>query len=94
QPDVAYTGTTEEKLYKIRIQKWFTLFYNGFEGWSEWRRTGTPKETAPGPNSAINVWPRRSRYPLSEQTINSDNYQKALQVQGPDDLVTPVWWNK
>ena len=94
QPDVAYTGTTEEKLYKIRIQKWFALFYNGFEGWSEWRRTGTPKETAPGPNSAINVWPRRSRYPLSEQTINSDNYQKALLVQGPDDLITPVWWNK
>ena len=94
QAGVAYSGTTEEKLYKIRIQKWFALFYNGFEGWSEWRRTKVPKETAPGPNSAINVWPLRSRYPLSEQTINSTNYEAALQVQGPDDLVTPVWWNK
>jgi hypothetical protein len=94
QPDVAYVGTTDEKLYKIRIQKWFALFYDGFEGWSEWRRTGVPKETAPGPNSATSVWPKRSRYPLSEQTINSTNYATALQQQGPDDLITPVWWNK
>lgn len=91
---VAYTGTMEEKLYMIRLQKWFALFYNGFEGWSEWRRTGVPKEIKAGPNSAIAVWPRRTRYPLSEQAVNTDNYNKALQVQGPDDLVTDVWWNK
>lgn len=91
---VAYSGTTEEKLYKIRLQKWFSLFYNGFEGWSEWRRTGVPKEIKAGPNSAINVWPRRTRYPLSEQTENTDNYNKALQVQGPDDPTTNVWWSK
>jgi len=94
QPGVAYTGSTDDKLYKIRLQKWFALFYNGFEGWAEWRRTGVPRETAPGPKSAISVWPERARYPLSEQTINSQNYDDALTVQGPDDLVTPVWWNK
>ncbi|MDP4286090.1 MAG: SusD/RagB family nutrient-binding outer membrane lipoprotein [Bacteroidota bacterium] len=94
QPGVAYTGTTDEKLYKIRIQKWFSLFYNGFEGWSEWRRTGVPKETQIGPSSAISAWPRRTRYPLSEQTVNTANYNAALQAQGPDDLLTKVWWNK
>lgn len=94
QPGVAYTGTTDEKLYKIRIQKWFALLYNGFEGWSEWRRTGVPKETVIGSASAISAWPRRTRYPLSEQTINTVNYKAALQVQGPDDLLTKMWWNK
>lgn len=94
QPGVAYTGSKEEKLYKIRVQKWFSLFYNGFEGWFEWRRTGVPKETAAGPNSAIKEWPRRSHYPLSELTINAENYKKAILHQGPDNLVTPVWWNK
>lgn len=94
QPAVAYTGTTEEKLYKIRTQKWFALFYTGFEGWSEWRRTGVPKETKIGPASAISEWPRRTRYPLSEQTVNTDNYNAALKVQGPDDLLTKLWWNK
>jgi hypothetical protein len=78
----------------IRLQKWFALFYDGFEGWSEWRRTGVPKETKTGPNSAISEWPRRTRYPLSEQTINSDNYKAAVQNMGADDLITRVWWNK
>ena len=94
QPAVAYTGTTDEKLYKIRIQRWFSMFYTGFEGWSEWRRTGVPKETKTGPSSAIPQWPRRVRYPLSEQTVNTVNYNAALAVQSPDDLVTHVWWNK
>jgi hypothetical protein len=94
QPGVLYTGTTDLKLYKIRLQKWFALFYNGFEGWYEWRRTGVPKEIKTGPNSAIAEWPRRTRYPLSEQTINSTNYNKAVQAMGADDLVTHVWWNK
>ena len=94
QPAVAYTGTTDEKLYKIRILRGFSMFYTGFEGWSEWRRTGVPKETKTGPSSAIPQWPRRIRYPLSEQTVNTVNYNAALAVQGPDDLVTHVWWNK
>ena len=94
QSGVAYMGTTNEKLYKIRIQKWFSLFYTGFEGWSEWRRTGVPKETIIGPSSAISAWPRRTRYPLSEQSVNTVNYKAALQVQGPDDLITKMWWNK
>lgn len=94
QSGVAYTGTSDEKLYKIRQQKWFALFYNGYEGWSEWRRTGVPKEIKAGPNSAIAEWPRRARYPLSEQTVNTANYDDALKVQGPDDLVTHLWWNR
>ena len=94
QPGVAYTGTTDEKLYEIRIQRWFSMFYTGFEGWSEWRRTGVPKETMIGPSSAITAWPRRVRYPLSEQTENTVNYNNAVQAQGTDDLLTRVWWNK
>lgn len=94
QPGVAYTGSTEEKLYKIRIQRWFSLFYTGFEGWSEWRRTGVPKETMTRDNSQIAAWPRRTRYPLNEQTVNAINYADAIKIQGPDDLLTPLWWNK
>jgi len=94
QTGVAYAGSQDQKLYMIRLQKWFALFYNGFEGWSEWRRTGVPKQTAIGPSSAITAWARRAKYPLSELTINSANYNAAVQAQGPDDLLTHVWWNK
>ena len=94
QPGVAYTGSTDQKLYKIRIQKWFALFYTGFEGWSEWRRTGVPKETKIGTASAIAAWPRRTRYPLGEQTVNITNYNAAIKVQGADNLLTRMWWDK
>jgi len=91
---VAYTGSTAYKLYKIRLQRWFSMFYTGFEGWSEWRRTGVPAEIQVRSNSSIPEWPRRARYPLSEQTINATNYNNQVKAMGADDLVTHVWWNK
>ncbi|SEW32444.1 SusD/RagB family nutrient-binding outer membrane lipoprotein [Chitinophaga arvensicola] len=94
QTGVAYTGTPAEKLNKIRIQKWFALFNNGFEGWSEWRRTGVPADIKTGPNSAITVWPRRARYPISEQRLNQQHYQEAVSRQGADDMLTRIWWDK
>lgn len=94
QPLVQYEGTSAEKLYKIRLQKWLVLFNGGFEGWSEWRRTGVPSEIKAGPNSALKEVPRRSRYPVSEQRLNATHYNEVVQRQGADDLQTRVWWNK
>jgi hypothetical protein len=51
QSKVALTGTSNEKLEKIALQKWFSLFYSGFEAWSDWRRTGMP-EVIPGLDAA------------------------------------------
>ena len=42
QPAVAYVGTSTEKLGKIALQKWVSLFFTGLEGWFDWRRTGLP----------------------------------------------------
>ena len=42
QESVAYTGSSERKLQKIRLQKWISLYLVGYEGWFEWRRTGYP----------------------------------------------------
>jgi len=93
-PLIKYTGSPAEKLYKIRLQKWLALFNGGFEGWSEWRRTGVPSEIKAGTDSAINEMPRRSRYPISEQRLNPENYNQAVQQQGADNLLTRVWWDK
>ncbi|HEY9489443.1 MAG TPA: SusD/RagB family nutrient-binding outer membrane lipoprotein, partial [Chryseosolibacter sp.] len=91
QSAVAYTGTHEEKLNKIWLQKWLSLFNCGFEGWSEWRRTGVPQIT-PGPNS-LGYVPVRFLYPLTEQSSNNENYKKAVAIQGPDNTQTRVWWD-
>ena len=91
QSAVAYTGTHEEKLKKIWLQKWLSVFNCGFEGWSEWRRTGVPQIT-PGPNS-LGYVPVRFLYPLTEQSSNNENYKKAVAIQGPDNTQTRVWWD-
>jgi len=91
QATVAYAGTQEEKLQKIWLQKWLALFNCGYEGWSEWRRTGIPQIT-PGPNS-LGFVPVRFLYPLTEQSSNKENYLKAIAVQGPDNTQTRVWWD-
>jgi hypothetical protein len=91
QEAVAYTGTEQEKLNKIALQKWIGLFNSGFEGWHEWKRTGVPTIT-PGPNS-LGFVPVRFLYPLTEQSSNNENYLNAIAIQGPDNTQTHVWWD-
>ncbi|KYP13925.1 SusD/RagB family nutrient-binding outer membrane lipoprotein, partial [Flavihumibacter sp. CACIAM 22H1] len=84
QTGVAYTGTTAEKLGKIALQKWVSLYFNGLEGWFEWRRTRMP-EVIPGPaNLNDNKVPVRYIYPQSEQALNATNRNEAVARQGED----------
>lgn len=92
QSSVAYTGTQTEKLQKIGIQKWISLYMVGFEAWSEWRRTGIPAIPV-GPVGPGYV-PRRILYPADELRINEANYRQAVSWLGADDLKTHVWWDK
>lgn len=100
QESVRFEGSHDEKLKKIYLQKWLALYFCGFEGWSEWRRTGVPEQISVTPprgyqsNSSIPEWPRRIPYPMFEQTYNNKNYQVAVGRQGADNLTTRVWWNK
>ncbi|WP_069659000.1 SusD/RagB family nutrient-binding outer membrane lipoprotein [Arcticibacter eurypsychrophilus] len=91
QTGVVYTGTTDQKLRKIYLQKWISLFLNGFEAWSEWRRTGFPNIQV-GPVSSGYV-PVRCLYPADEQRINEANYQEAVSWLGADDMKSKVWWD-
>jgi hypothetical protein len=91
QTGVAYTGTSNEKLSKIALQKWISLAFNGLEGWFDWRRTRMPS-VIPGPdNLNNNRVPVRFPYPLSEQSLNAANRSAAVTRQGVDDLNTEIW---
>lgn len=92
QPGVAYTGTADEKLQKIALQKWLSLLFVGYEAWSEWRRTGFPEITVgtAGPGYIA----RRVMYPADEMRINEANYEQAVQWLGADDLKSRVWWDE
>ncbi len=92
QTQVAYTGTQAEKLAKIALQKWVSLYFNGLEAWFDWRRTGMPAIVPGAANLNANKVPVRYIYPLSEQSLNGTNRQKAVAAQGgTDDLNTKMW---
>jgi hypothetical protein len=92
QPTVVYSGTKEEKLKKIWLQKWLSLYMCGFESWSEVRRTGYPEMVAgsQGPGYVG----QRALYPADEQRINGANYQQAVSWLGADEVKTKLWWAK
>jgi len=86
-------GVTKPALEMIGEQLWANKFFNWWEAWSDWRRTGFPKLTPtnyPG-NVTGGVIPVRLRYPTNEVAGNP-NYKTGATL--PDDFVTKVWWDK
>jgi len=83
-------------LQQIGTQRWIALYLDGWEAWSEFRRTGFPA-LVPGPNSQNGaVIPRRIGYPTADQTTNRDNYNAALTQQGwsNNSINNRMWWDK
>jgi hypothetical protein len=92
-----YTASQGEAM--IGEQYWAASFFDFFEGFSNFRRSGFPElqpfgGESPHPNNTTNGQiPRRLIYPASEASVNADNYQAVIQSQGPNDQVTRVWWD-
>jgi hypothetical protein len=92
QPGVVYNPATA--LQQIMTEKWVHLYLNGFESWTDWRRTGFPVLT-PAPSAVQSGGiPLRHRYPTTENTVNKTNYQAAVALLGGDTNYTKIWWLK
>jgi hypothetical protein len=92
QPAVNYASNDPERaLNQIATQKWIALFYTGLEGWFNWRRTGIPDINPSRENVNNDQIPVRFRYPESEQSLNAESYQAAVESQGPNDINTEMW---
>ncbi len=82
-------------LRRIGLQKWISLYPNGQEAWSEWRRTSFPVLTPARDAPAGRRIPLRMGYPGNEPTLNGTNYQTQVALMpGGDNVETPVWWDK
>jgi hypothetical protein len=99
-PDAATTAylvrvpyNPNNALQQIATQEWLALFCQGFESWTEQRRTGFPALT-PALEGNINEIPSRYAYPSTEQSLNPASYKAAVAAQGADVLTTKMWWNK
>jgi len=82
-------GTMTDKIRHIVTQKWFAMCGNqGFEAWTEQRRTGYPDFFVPSVNSLLgaNKWPARFVYPTTEINLNSS-------FPGLKSVDQRVWWD-
>ncbi|MGV3587959.1 MAG: SusD/RagB family nutrient-binding outer membrane lipoprotein [Adhaeribacter sp.] len=90
RPGVAYAGgAVEAQVNQIITQKW--LSFNGtqgFEAWTEYRRTGYPNfiQASAASNLEAGELPKRIIYPNTEATRNK-NYP------GLKEIDVPVWWD-
>ena len=91
-PDIAYNPATG--LQKIITQKWVHQFLNGFEAWTDWRRTGFPVLAPAEDQIDSRGIPLRQSYPSTASALNEAGYKAAVARQGSDENYTPVWWDK
>lgn len=79
----------EQQIRTIIIQKWLAMTGNqGFEAWTEWRRTGYPDFFTVSRATALgdDRMPARILYPSSEVTRNEE-------FPGVKQVWEPVWWD-
>ena len=82
-------GTTQQKVRHIITQKWFCMNGNqGFEAWTEWRRTGYPDflVLSASPSRQLDVLPTIFLYPDVEVSRNAA-------FPGQHVLTNKVYWD-
>lgn len=89
QPGVAYSPANA--LEMIGTQRWIAMFFNDFQAWHEWKRTGFPVLTPSLVNNNNNRIPVRFLYPTDLQVTNRESYEAAIAEQGEDDINTKLW---
>jgi hypothetical protein len=89
-PDARLTGSPADQLRLIITQKYYAMCgFQGFEAWTEWRRTGYPDFLVVSAASIIGEgrMPLRFLYPNTEVNTN-------LNFPGSVPVYEPVWWDK
>lgn len=96
QPGVVYneTGTIEEQLERIMLQKYYAFFFVDYQAWFEKRRTGYPLLPRGAGIPAENKFPSRVPYPTYIQSLNPENLAAAQAAMGGDNSNSKVWWEK
>lgn len=81
-------GSVAQKVRHIITQKWFSMCGNqGFEAWTEQRRSGYPDFFVVSKNTLVgNNLPARFLYPTSESTRN-------LNFPGVAPITSKMWWD-
>lgn len=93
KPEVAYATAEGTWQQKIGTQEWLAFYTRGLEGWTTWRRLDYPILNVPPGVDTYGEIPVRFTYPITEQTLNADNFGAASSAIGGDELTTPLFWD-
>ena len=95
-PATILSGTEEEKLEQIIVQKWLAIYFQSAEAWTEFRRTGYPRIwTGSDKGNTNGDIPRRLTYPLDEYAKNETHVKEAAgRLSGGDNYMSRLWWDK
>ena len=99
-PKYDESASAAENLERILVQKWIASFPNGWERWSDFRRTGYPKmfpvvnnQNSDGVSTERGM--RRLPYSQNEYNTNPTNVAAAVaSLGGQDTGATDLWWAK
>lgn len=92
-PNIEFTNQASGRI-QIGEQSWISLFGQGFEAWTEWRRTGYPALSIVV-NATETAIPSRLYYNSQEISLNKMNYDAAAAtITGGDKLTSRLWWMK
>lgn len=85
-------------LNMINTQYWITTFFDEYEAWSNYRRTGFPLLTpiaAYTGSQSPGAIPRRMQYSTNDKQVNSTNYNIAVsRLSGGDKITSRFWWDQ
>jgi hypothetical protein len=83
-------------LQQINTQYWAATYFDEYEAWVNYRRTGFPvlvPVTYPGSQSPGAI-PRRMEYSTVDKQINTANYNVAVaRLSGGDKITSRMWWD-
>lgn len=90
-------NNTADKMEAINMQHYVNNFYNGIEGYANWRRSGFPLLKPRvnglfGDQTLSGLMPRKLPYPTSEMNFNRNNLEPHLD-NGINFWGAPVWWD-
>jgi hypothetical protein len=93
------TAAFEQNLQRIITQKWLAIYPDGEEAWTDFRRTGYPKQfpvvvNNSGGTISTTGYVRRLPYTTVENSSNPKGVATGVAaLGGPDNGGTKVWWD-
>ena len=98
---IAWSANPTMELKQIMTQKWLALYPDGLEAWTDYRRShvlplyAVMNSDNPLITNTSTQWLRRIPFLLTEKQTNGAAVQAAVGLlNGPDNELTPLWWDK